>query len=70
MALVTDGQALQHWRTSVYIQKDGRSDMDIDAPLKGLTQLWKNRRIYPKYMPKCSVGSTDHVCKFLLKKIA
>ena len=35
---------------------------------KGLTQLWKSRRIYPKYMPKCSVGSTDHVCKFLLKK--
>ena len=38
--------------------------------LKGLTQLRKSRRIYPKYMPKCSVGSTDHVCKFLLKKIA
>ena len=36
--------------------------------LKGLTQLWKSRRIYPKYMPKCSVGSTAHVCKFLLKK--
>ena len=38
--------------------------------LEGLTQLWKSRRIYPKYMPKCSVGSTDHVCKFLLKKFA
>ena len=38
--------------------------------LKGLTQLWKSRRIYPKYMPKCSVGSTDHVCKFLLKNFA
>ena len=38
--------------------------------LKGLTQLWKIRRIYPKYMPKCSVGSTDHVCKFLLKNFA
>ena len=37
--------------------------------LKGLTQLWKSRRIYPKYMPKRSVGSTDHVCKFLLKKM-
>ena len=37
--------------------------------LKGLTQLRKSRRIYPKYMPKCSVGSTDHVCKFLLKKL-
>ena len=35
--------------------------------LKGLTQLWKSRRIYPKYMPKCSVGSTDHVCKFYSK---
>ena len=32
--------------------------------LKGLTQLWKSRRIYPKYMPKCSVGSTDYVCNF------
>ena len=41
-----------------------------DRTLKGLTQLWKSRRIYPKYMPKCSVGSTDHVCKFLLKKFA
>ena len=38
--------------------------------LKGLTQLWKSRRIYPKYMPKCSVGSTDHVCKFLFKNFA
>ena len=38
--------------------------------LKGLTQLWKSRRIYPKYMSKCSVGSTDHVCKFLLKNFA
>ena len=35
--------------------------------LKGLTQLWKSRRICPKYMPKCSVGSTDHVCKFYPK---
>ena len=24
--------------------------------------LWKGRWIYPKYMPKCSVGSTDYVC--------
>ena len=39
------------------------------AWLKELTQLWKSRRIYPKYMPKCSVGSTDHLCKFLLKKL-
>ena len=38
--------------------------------LKGLTQLWKSRRIYPKYRSKCSVGSTDHVCKFLLKNFA
>ena len=38
--------------------------------LKGLTQLWKSRRIYQKYMPKCSVGSTDHVCKFLLNNFA
>ena len=36
--------------------------------LKGLTQLWKSHRIYPKYMPKCSVGSTDYVCNFLAKK--
>ena len=43
--------------------------LHIQSCLKGLTQLWKSRRIYPKYMPKCSVGSTDHVCKFLLKKI-
>ena len=35
--------------------------------LKGLTQLWKSRRIYPKYMPKCSIGSTDYVCNFLPK---
>ena len=28
----------------------------------------KNRWICPKYIPKCSVGSTDHVCKFLPKK--
>ena len=32
--------------------------------LKGLNQLWKSRRIYPKYMSKCSVGSTDYVCNF------
>ena len=38
--------------------------------LKGLTRLWKSRWIYPKYMPKCSIGSTDHVCKFLPKNIA
>ena len=38
-------------------------------PLKGLTQLWKSRRIYPKYMPKCSVGSTNYVCNFLPKNI-
>ena len=37
--------------------------------LKGQTQLWKSRRIYPKYMPKCSVGSTDHVCKIFTQKI-
>ena len=35
--------------------------------LKGLTQLWKSRRRYPKYMPKCSVGSTDDVCNFFAK---
>ena len=28
------------------------------AWLKELTQLWKSRRIYPKYMPKCSLGFT------------
>ena len=46
------------------------SPHSIISELKGLTQLRKSRRIYPKYMPKCSVGSTDHVCKFLLKNFA
>ena len=36
--------------------------------LKGLTQLWNSRRIYPKYISKCSVVSTDYVCNFLPKK--
>ena len=37
--------------------------------LKGLTHLWKSRRIYQKYMPTCSVGSTNSVCNFLPKNI-
>ena len=42
-----------------------RCDSDLAwANLKGLTHLWKSR-IYPKYMPKCLVGSTDYVCKIL-----
>ena len=29
----------------------------------------KIKKKYPKYLPKCSVGSTDYVCNFLHKKI-
>ena len=36
--------------------------------LKGLTQLRKSHRIYPEYMPKCSVGYTDYVCNFFPQK--
>ena len=38
----------------------------VSVNLKG---PWKSRRIYPKYMPKCSVGFTDHVGNFLPKNI-
>ena len=38
--------------------------------LQGLTHLWNSHWIYPKYMPKCSVGSTDYFCTFLPKTIA
>ena len=37
--------------------------------LKGTNPALKSRRIYPKYMPKCSVGSTNYVCNFLPKNI-
>ena len=37
----------------------------VSVNLKG---PWKSRRIYPKYMPKCSVGFTDHVCNFFTQK--
>ena len=37
--------------------------------LKGTNTALKSRRIYPKYMPKCSEGSTNYVCNFLPKNI-
>ena len=37
--------------------------------LKGLTQLWKSRRIFPKYMPKCSVSSTNNFCPKILSNV-
>ena len=42
----------------------------LSLRFKGTNPASKSRRIYPKYMPKCSLGSTDHVCKFLLKIFA
>ena len=41
--------------------------VNTSGVLKGLTHLGKSRSIYPKYMPKCSVGSTDYVCNFCPK---
>ena len=37
----------------------------VSVNLKG---PWKSRRIYPKYMPKCSVAFTDHVYNFFAQK--
>ena len=36
---------------------------------KGTNPALKSRRIYPNYMPKCSVGSTNYVCNYLPKNI-
>ena len=36
--------------------------------IKGTNPALKSCRIYPKYIPKRSVGSTDYVCSFLPKK--
>ena len=67
-------EARKSWRYSQQLhsrtkQKQRRKYTRVSPFLKGLTQLWKSRRIYPKYMPKCSVGSTNYVCNFLPKNI-
>ena len=50
------------------LRKKNGSVNTLSFSLKGLTQLWKSRPIYPKYMPKCLVGSTDYACNFFTKK--
>ena len=38
--------------------------------LKETDPPWNKSSIYPKYIPKCSEGSTDYVCNFLPKNTA
>ena len=54
-----------NWRQRPLRHLSGINVSSMD--LTGLTHKWKSRRIYPKYMPKCLVGSTDYVSNFYLK---
>ena len=49
----------------------GLSRRDAFRTFKGTNPALKKAVEYTrKYMPKCSISSTDHVCKFLLKNFA